>query len=113
MDNWIGELERERLIAAGRQGLADEELVPLVRLFQPDGPAVWLIAELDAADPSLAYGLADLGLGTPEIGVFSLADIANMRGALNLPVERDLAFAPHANLADLARWATAAGRILR
>lgn len=113
MENWIGAFDRERLIEAGRRGLTDEELVPLVRLFQPDGAGVWLIAELDAADPSLAYGLADFGMGTPETGTFSLAEIGELRGALNLAVERDLAYVPRASLADMARWATAAGRILR
>ena len=75
MENWIGAAERQRLIEAGHRGLSDEELVPLVRLFQPDGAGVWLIAELDAIDPTLAYGLADLGMGAPETGTFSLAEI--------------------------------------
>ncbi len=113
MKTWFNDNERERLLDAGAKGLADEWIVPLVRLFQPDGTGVWLIGELDPGDADLAYGLADIGIGVPEVGLFSLAEIADLRGALNLAVERDAGFVPGVNLAELARRATAAGRIVR
>lgn len=113
MRDWFTNDERERLIAAGRLQADDDAIVPLARLFQPDGPGVWLVGELDPDDPDRAYGLADMGVGTPEMGTFSLSEIADLRGALNLPVERDVAFSPHATLAEIGRWATAAGRIVR
>ena len=113
MDRWFTDDERTRLLAAGRLGLDDDAIVPQVRLFQPDGAGVWLIGELDPARPDLAYGLADIGVGAPEVGTISLTEVAGLRGALNLAVERDIAFRPAASLAVLARWATAAGRIVR
>lgn len=113
MLDWFTADERARLTDAARMGLADEAITPLVRLFQPDGPGVWLIGEIDPADPDLAYGLADIGVGAPELGTFSLDEIATLRGALNLAVERDAGFAPGVDLATLARSGSAAGRIVR
>lgn len=113
MEHWFTGDERLRLLAAGRSAQEDEDIVPLVRLFQPDGPGVWLLAELDPANPDLAYGLADIGVGMPEAGTFSLSEIASLRGALNLGVERDAAYVPRASLAELGRWAAGAGRIVR
>ena len=113
MKEWFTDDERERLIAVGEQSLTDENIIPLIRLFQPDGSGVWLIGELDPADADFAYGLADIGVGAPEAGTFSLTEIASLRGALNLAVERDLAFVPRATLAELARWSSAAGRIVQ
>ncbi len=54
---------------------------PLVRLFNPTGRAVWLVSELYADDDTL-YGLADLGFGCPELGIFSLREIE----AIDLPL---------------------------
>ncbi len=113
MEEWFSADERRQLLEAGASGSADEVIIPRVRLFQADGPCVWLIGEIDPSDPDLAYGLVDLGVGAPEIGLFSLLDVATIRGALNLGVERDRAFVPRATLADLYRWASATGRIVR
>lgn len=65
---------------------------PVVKLFTPDAGATWLLTELDPADPDRAFGLCDLGLGCPELGWVSLAELASIRGRLGLPVERDLHF---------------------
>jgi len=54
----------------------------------------------------LAFGLCDLGLGEPELGYVSLAELAGARGPLGLPLECDLHFAPTRTIAayaDLAR----------
>jgi len=65
---------------------------PVVKLFTPDAGATWLLTELDPIDPDLAFGLCDLGLGYPELGYVRVPEIASVRGALGLPVERDLFF---------------------
>lgn len=65
---------------------------PVVKLFTPDGAAIWLLTEVDPDDPDLAFGLCDLGLGYPELGYVSLSELAGVRGRLGLPVERDLCF---------------------
>lgn len=61
-----------------------------IRLFTPDAGWTWYIIEWDRAD--LCFGLVD-GLER-ELGYFSLAEIATVRGGLGLPVERDLYFTP-------------------
>jgi hypothetical protein len=61
---------RERLLANGAKSAAGEDIdpVPVVKLFTPDANATWLLTELDPDNPTLAFGLCDLGLGSPELG---------------------------------------------
>ena len=64
-----------------------------------------LLTELNP-DIDLAFGLCDLGLGEPELGYVSLAELSAARGPLGLPLECDVHFAPTrtiATYADLAR----------
>ncbi len=84
---------------------------PVVKLFTPDGSATWLISESDPDDPDRLFGLCDLGLGYPELGYVSLAEITELRGKLGLPVERDQAFVGDKPLSVYADEARAAGRI--
>ena len=65
---------------------------PVVKLFTPDAGATWLLTELYPDDPDIAFGLCDLGLGFPELGTVRLSELAELRGKLGLPVERDLHF---------------------
>jgi hypothetical protein len=84
---------------------------PVVKLFTPDGSATWLISESDPDDPDRLFGLCDLGFGYPELGYVSLAEIAELRGKMGLPVERDQAFVANKPLSVYADEARAAGRI--
>lgn len=79
----------ERLLANGRQ--RDVDHVPVVKFFNPLGAATWLATELDE-DGDTLHGLADLGFGCPEIGSFSLSEMASVRLPLGLGIERDLFF---------------------
>lgn len=63
-----------------------------VKLFTPDANWTWYIIELSNEDNSTCYGYVK-GLES-ELGYFSLEEIENIRGALKLPVERDLSFEP-------------------
>ena len=63
-----------------------------VKLFTPDANWTWYVIELSQEDGSTCYGYVQ-GLES-ELGYFSLEEIENVRGALNLPVERDLSFEP-------------------
>ena len=86
---------------------------PVVKWFNPCGAATWLITELDPGDDDLAYGLCDLGLGTPEIGVVSVRELHSIRligGALG--IERDLYWTANKPLSEYARLARLAGRIV-
>ena len=103
---------RERLIAnyrCNRGGEADHP--PVVKLFTPDAQATWLLSELDPED-GLLFGLCDLGMGCPEMGYVSLAELETVRGPLGLPVERDQWFGADRPLSAYAREASVAGRIM-
>ncbi|PWB80692.1 MAG: single-stranded DNA endonuclease [Methylocystaceae bacterium] len=78
---------RERLLANGREPHADH--VPVVKFFNPLGDGVWLATELDA-DGDTLFGLADLG--EPELGSFSLEEIASIRLPFGFGIERDIFF---------------------
>src|SRR3546814_14649466 len=49
-------------------------------------------SDLLDADNDTLFGLADLGLGCPELGSFSLDEIAALRLPFGLFIERDLFF---------------------
>lgn len=108
---------RNKLLANGRQQLplrgtgGEIDFGPVVKLFTPDAGATWLLTEIDPEDPDIAFGLCDLGLGCPEIGSVSLSELAEVRGRLGLPVERDRHFKPNRTLSAYADEARALGRI--
>ena len=102
--------DRVRLLV---QALADDrDGPPIVKLFTPDGAATWLISETDPDDADRLYGLCDLGLGFPELGYVSLAELTSVRGRLGLPVERDLHFVADKPLSAYAEEARKQGRIV-
>ena len=102
--------QRERLLANCRNH--DQNHRPVVKLFDPCGAATWLFTELDPEDGDTLFGLADLGHGTPELGYSSLVEIASIRSAFGLGIERDLYFEPRHSLSVYAEAARAAGRIV-
>lgn len=92
--------------AALRGERSEPDPLPVIKFFSPVGAATWLATELDADDDTL-FGLADLGFGCPELGSFSLHEIASVRLPLGLSIERDAHFAP---LRPLSVWAATARR---
>lgn len=114
MTKLITDEQHAQLLANGRQSLEQENFdpAPVVKLFTPDAGATWLLTEIDPDDHDHAFGLCDLGLGYPELGWVSLAEIATVRGGLGLPVERDLHFTQPKCLSVYAREARLAGRIV-
>lgn len=78
---------RERLLANGRA--RDGDHVPVVRFFNPLGIGTWLVTELDE-DGDTLFGLADLG--EPELGSFSLSEMAALRLSFGMGIERDILF---------------------
>lgn len=91
--------------AALRDGKPEPDPVPMVKLFNPVGAATWLATEL-AEDGDTLFGLADLGFGCPELGSFSLSEIADVRLPFGLRIEQDLRFTsdqPLSAWADMAR----------
>jgi hypothetical protein len=59
----------------------------------------------------IAFGLCDLGMGTPELGFVCMREICELRGPLGLPVERDRHFDADKTLSAYADEARARGRI--
>jgi hypothetical protein len=100
--------ERAKLEANGRT--REENARPVVKLFTPDGNATWLVSEL-AEDGDTMFALCDLGMGSPELGYVSLAEIEALRGRFGLPVERDRHWTAEKSLVEYADEARAAGRI--
>ena len=84
----------------------EPDAAPVAKFFNPAGAATWLASELDA-DGDTMFGLADLGFGCPELGSFSLREIASVRLPFGLSIERDLDFASRY---PLSVWADVAHR---
>ena len=110
----LTDTQRRELTANGERSAAGEEIDPrpVVKFFTPDGGATWLLTELDPSEPDRAFGLCDLGLGCPELGYVSLAELAAVRGRLGLPIERDLHFVADQSLSAYADAARSRGRIV-
>jgi hypothetical protein len=109
--------QREKLLKQGAANLAHrmddgntEDFRPIVKLFNPMGAATWLISELDE-DGDTAFGLCDLGHGSPELGYVSLAELASVRLSLGLYIERDIHFEAKKTLGEYADAARNLGRI--
>lgn len=75
---------------------------PIVKLFNPVGSATWLIASVDPNNPDIAFGLCDLGMGFPELGSVSIEELSNVKGPLNLGIERDIHWQATKSLNDYA-----------
>ena len=90
---------------------ADPHFLPVVKLFTPDAGCTWLLSEIDPEDSDIAFGLCDLGMGCPELGLVRISELESVRGRLGLPVERDLHFTPRRTLSDYARDARQQGSI--
>ncbi|MCO6185206.1 DUF2958 domain-containing protein [Rhizobium sp. L1K21] len=96
---------RARLLENGKQ--PDTDHIPVVKFFNPLGAATWIATELDE-DKDTLFGLADLGFGCPELGSFSLLELASVRLPFGLGIERDFLFeadVPLSVYAEAARHA--------
>lgn len=70
----------------------DKDYAPVVKLFTPDAGCTWLLSEINPNEQDMAFGLCDLGLGSPELGYVYLPELKQIRGKLGLPIERDRLF---------------------
>ena len=87
-----------------RMGEIEAEMTrqPVVKLFTPWGSATWLISEIDPDNQDIAFGLCDLGMGCPEMGSVSIAELLSVSGPMGLQVERDLHWAAGKSLVAYA-----------
>jgi hypothetical protein len=95
----------------GRRAWPEPDPAPVVKFFNPLGAATWLATELDRDDDTL-FGLADLGFGSPEMGTFSLSEIASVRLPFGMGIERDISFETMHPISVWAEWSRRAGSIL-
>ena len=89
------------------QGRVDH--FPVLKLFTPWGANTWLITEMD--EHGIMWGLCDLGMGEPELGCVSLAELMSVRGPWGLKLERDRHFKASQPISEYAADARDAGRI--
>jgi len=109
----ITDEQRAKLVANAHAHVEAPDLdpPPVVKLFTPDAHATWLLTELDPEDGDTAFGLCDLGLGMPELGLVRLSELASVRGPMDLPIARDLYFVARRPLSEYACLARANGSI--
>ena len=117
--NLLTQGQRRQLLKNGARNreLADQDrdtidFFPVVKLFCPWGASTWLLTELDPEDPEIAFGLCDLGMGSPEIGRVSLAELATVCGPGGLGIERDIYFEPVKTLSGYMEEARCTGRLM-
>ena len=97
---------------------------PVAKIFSPVGGATWLLLCAKPEDPDIMFGLCDLGMGEPELGYVSLAELKAIRVPVRvrfgnenrklgeLPLERDLYFEATHPLMVYWQAAKDAGRII-
>lgn len=97
--------------AAACRGQTEPDPIPVVKFFNPLGAATWIATEL-YDDGDTLFELADLGFGCPELGCFSLSEMASVRLPFGMGIERDLSFESIHPISIWAEWARRAGSIL-
>lgn len=81
---------------------------PVVKLFNPAGAATWLLTEIEG---DIAFGLCDLGMGSPELGSVSITELEAVQGPLGIGIERDQYFTADKTISQYAEAARSAGCI--
>ena len=82
---------------------------PVLKLFNPTGAATWLISEMDVHGNM--FCLADLGMGSPELGYSNIHELEAFKGPFGLGIEREYHFKGTKPLSEYADDARKLGRI--
>lgn len=88
----------------------EKDFTPVVKIFNPCGSGTWIFTECEP-DSSLAFGLCDIGHGTPELGYCDLDELANIKLMAGLSMEQDLYWTPKKTLSEYASEASNLGYI--
>jgi hypothetical protein len=89
----------------------EENFKPVLKLFGGSA-CTWLITEYDEEN-QLFFGLADLGLGFPELGWISKTELEEVRfPPFNSRIERDMYFTADKTLSEYAKEAKENQRII-
>lgn len=105
---------QKRLIENAVMAKADTSFDPFppLKIFTPSGPATWLISEMDPTDNDLVFGLADLGIGEPELGGIRLSELVAIEWPFGMTVEIDKYWKPKMTVRQYANEAAGVGRIV-
>lgn len=95
-------------VARANVNIQEPEFEPALKLFCPWAAATWLITELDP-DTNIAFGLAYLDGGYPELGLISIDELTAIRHPSGLRIERDISF--KANGKSLNKYAQDARKL--
>lgn len=81
MSRLIPDELREKMIENARDIMKErsDDHPPIVKLFSIASNATWLLSELNPFEPTIAYGLCDLGMGFPELGYVSLEELESIQ----------------------------------
>lgn len=99
-----------KLLANGKASCESEEGLdhqPVVRLFVPGTGMSWLLSEIMPHEPTVAFGLCDLGQGFPELGYVSLDELTSLQRGGRPIVERDRSFIADWTVSEYASRARA------
>ncbi|PKK37460.1 hypothetical protein BWI96_06215 [Siphonobacter sp. SORGH_AS_0500] len=91
----------------------DVDRIPMIQLLTRFGRATWILTELNPRDS--AFGLYDLGLGSPELGYVSISEIESVTNLGMLAIEIDTHFKseyPLSVYTEAARLAVGLPKIL-
>jgi hypothetical protein len=106
---------REKLLRNGRltaqcqsEGIDEPDFLPVVKLHTPLSDCLWLLTELDPHEPDIGFGLCDLGMGYPELGSVSIAELESVRA---FAIAIDVDFNPTKTLSAYADEARETGAI--
>jgi hypothetical protein len=91
MHDLLSSEQHERMLANDRREQTDDSFDPEPVILPSLGMA-WLLTSLDPDNPALAFGLCDLGFGTPELASVPLDELAEGTGPLAPKVCRDPGF---------------------
>lgn len=87
-------IEEEQLAQLFKNGKNNDGYhPPVVRLFLSNTSCTWLISEMYANRPGIAFGLCDLGFGFPELGYCDLFEMEDAEDpAAGIKLTRDEEF---------------------
>jgi len=95
--------------SAKHQSTGETNFEPVIKLFG-GAACTWLLTEID--EGGMAFGLCDLGHGSPELGYVALDEILAMKfPPFGLTVERDRYFTADKTIQEYAEAAGKLGRI--
>jgi hypothetical protein len=106
--------QHDRMLANGRREQTGDSVDPEpdVKLILPSLGMAWFLTSLDPDSPGIAFGLCDLGFGTPELGSVSLDELAEGTGPRAPKVCRDPGFVARKPLSAYANDARKAQAIV-